>query len=136
MAYSGVDFLTKRNDTKPFEDRLEYLPPGNDPEDPDAPWTLVALGGATVRCFVSDPDTLQRIFTVTAVTILVPTGAYDPNVRYSPGATDMALAAYLADRFPLTLRAEWEVTYTSGIVETVPAGDDFRRWIVGLDHGP
>jgi hypothetical protein len=124
MAFIGQAFRTKRHDTKPFDDALEIAPAGSDV------WGPLDLTGCTVRFLVKDLED-NPVFSGTATV----TDAVNGKVRYSPTAGQMALSEFADDEFPLTLRAEWEVTFASGIVQTIPEGKDYRKLIVGADLG-
>lgn len=127
MSFVGTPFLTKRHDTKPLSDTLEReQTPG------DGDFAPINLTGTTVRFLVSDPDTGLSVFSGAATLTGTPT---DGVVTYTPTAPQMALGGYTDDVFPLTLRAEWEVTYAGGIIETIPAGRDYRKLVVGADLG-
>lgn len=127
MSYVGIPFQSKRNDTKPFFDRLEReQTPGK------GDFAAIDLAGAGVTFAVSDPDTNALLFVGNAV-VLTAVLSTDPTVSYTPTPTQMALAVYPPYGIPHKLRVRWRITYASGLTETIPAGRDYLQLIVGED---
>ena len=118
-TWHGLPFLTKRKDTTPFDDDLQIeSAPGSNTYVP------LDLTGATVKFLLSDLAGTVKINKAATFR----GAASEGKVRCTPTAGEM-------DLVPGDYRAEWEITFPSGQVETIPPGASYRRVIVGADLG-
>jgi hypothetical protein len=98
-------FKTNRRDTKPIRMTLQK-------ESPVGSGTFIAvdLTGGTVRFLMRDPGSGAQIVGAPATVIDAPNGI----VEYGWGAGGTAAVG--------VFQAQWEITYSGGIVESVPDG--------------